>query len=156
MKTKHIVSVIVFSVLIAAIIIFIFSNSFASQEESAKQSGFFMELLRPVLNGDGHLDEEQYSHLVRKLAHFTEFFALGLCLSGLNFTIYAAGYGLHVFMTMFASLFVACIDEYIQFFNDRGSMVQDVLIDFGGAFAAILIAMILSFILRKKLGFYRK
>ena len=75
MKKKETVRAVL-TVLIVLTLIFIFRNSTDSKEESSALSLYVKELVGPILElfvGKGKVTE----HLVRKLAHFTEFFALG-------------------------------------------------------------------------------
>ena len=75
MKKKETVRAVL-TVLIVLTLIFIFRNSTDSKEESSALSLYVKELVGPILEvfvGKGNVTE----HLVRKLAHFTEFFALG-------------------------------------------------------------------------------
>lgn len=66
--------------------------------------------------------------LIRKLAHFSEFAALGTLLSWLT-----AMLGRKRPLPLFLGLGAACIDETIQIFvPDRGPGLRDVAIDFGG------------------------
>lgn len=78
-------------------------------------------------------------HLVRKLAHFCEYAALGLDLS-LIFQLRKKTKLYDCCYLIFASCFVATIDEGIQLFSDgRGAQVQDVLLDTVGAITGIFI-----------------
>ena len=127
----------VLAVLILATLAFIFSNSMESIPESREKSDEFLKLLTPFLEffvGEGNVTE----YLVRKLAHFMEFFVLGAELSALCL--------LHrkpLLWAMFAGLLTALTDETIQIFYARGSQVQDVWLDF----SAVLVAGILAYLL---------
>lgn len=68
--------IIILSIVIAATLTVIWGHSFLSPEDSARESGYFFELLRPFVEffiGAGNFTEL----FVRKAAHFTEFFILG-------------------------------------------------------------------------------
>lgn len=91
---------------------FIFYNSLESKAESGARSGAVVEAIKPVLDPKGKISEEIFEHYVRKAAHMTEFGTLG--------------------MLMFGVLFVAALDEFVQSFTGRGSLVSDVLVDFAG------------------------
>ena len=140
MKKKETVRAVLM-VLIVLTLIFIFRNSTDSQEESSALSLYVKELVGPILEvfvGKGNVTE----HLVRKLAHFTEFFALGAEFSFLIINekkVSIAG----VSLILLAGLVSALSDETLQLFFDRGSSVMDVWLDFGGFCTAV--ALILLF-----------
>ena len=63
-------------VVIILTLAFIWGNSLLSREQSSDESAWVLQLVTPVLElfvGKGRVTE----HLVRKLAHFTEFALLG-------------------------------------------------------------------------------
>jgi VanZ family protein len=69
---------------------------------------------------------------VRKTAHFTEYFILGLIVCSALFSIELkgkAGLG----YILFICLFCGVIDEFNQSFINRTSLVSDILIDFTGS-----------------------
>ena len=72
MKKKRVLLLI----LIVLTLLFIWGNSLLSREQSSDESAWVMHLVTPLLEafvGKGNVTE----HLVRKLAHFTEFAMLG-------------------------------------------------------------------------------
>ncbi len=136
MKSKR---VIVFTVLIVALTAFIWSNSFMSREDSGALSGGIMLFLKNIVDPNGRIDPEFFHHIIRKAAHFTEFFALGAL-----YTFYRRSFCVRLkeklmLLPVFATLLTAVVDEFIQYFADRGSAVKDVVLDFSGALTAILI-----------------
>ena len=74
---------------------------------------------------------------LRKIAHFVEFFSLGL-LSSLSVIFLGASKILIAFSLISAPI-VALLDETVQIFSGRGSSVKDVWIDSLGFFAAALV-----------------
>ncbi len=127
-----------FRILIVLLLVFIFSNSFAGQAESARSSARVLQLVEPLLEllvGKGNVTQ----HLVRKLAHFVEFGALGLLL-GLH-------YKKPTSTTFLFALLVAMIDETIQIFTGRGSQIRDVWLDFAGAVTGMAAAVMLLWLL---------
>ena len=126
---------------------FIFFNSLQVQEESAQASGFFTAIAMRMLGivGLGDIDMETLSHIVRKIAHFAEFFIQGVLL--LLFAVcITQKYRTAVVHVLFAGLLTACCDEFIQLFIDgRGSSVGDVFIDFGGTVCAVILILALFF-----------
>ena len=118
------------TVLIILTLALIWGHSLLGREASSEESGFVMELLEPVLEmvvGEGNVTE----FLVRKLAHFTEFFVLGL--EVLTFFAYRKPLFPQAFLLALThGFFAAFLDETIQIFSGRGPMIQDVWLDVSG------------------------
>ena len=120
---------------------FIWGHSLMSREVSSEESGFVMQLLTPLLElfvGKGNVTE----HLVRKLAHFSEFALLGaeLCL---YFTGKRKRKSAGLLLALAHGLFAAFFDETLQIFSGRGPMIQDVWIDFAGVITGALCILVL-------------
>ena len=97
-----------------------------------------MELLTPLLDvyvGKGNVTE----HLVRKLAHFCEFFVYGIELQ-LFFALSKSRKNAFL-LALSHGLFTALVDETIQIFSGRGPMIQDVWLDFSGMAVGALITI---------------
>jgi VanZ family protein len=109
----------------------IWGNSLLGKEESASLSGGITAWLNSI--GIPVTD-----HFVRKTAHFCEFGLLG-CELMLLFWLRSGLHMQNCCNAAFASLLAAVTDETIQLFSGRGSQVQDVVLDFGGALAGILL-----------------
>ena len=117
--------------LLLFLLAFIWGQSAMSRAVSRAESeavGSFLAPLLELLVGRGNVTD----HLVRKLAHFCEYAALGAVLAMLlRFTE-----GRSLFFGSYAALCgmaVAVVDESIQLLADgRGAQVQDVLLDTGG------------------------
>ena len=141
------IDIAVYVALILGIVLtlgFIFGNSLKGPAESMEQSNTVVEIIRPIIDPHGKMSDDEISHLVRKSGHFIEYMILGgecallayyvkrrLTLAG---AVCAAG----------GCLLSADIDEYIQSFTGRGSMVSDVLLDFLGAVTGIAIGFAVS------------
>lgn len=137
---------IAFTVGLAWTVVFIFRNSLEIAEVSSARSQQIMETLNRGLGllGLGPLSE----HIVRKLAHFSEFALLGfwfmLCLR-----VYTRRFVRHVGWPLFFGLFVANVDELIQLYvPGRSSSVRDVMIDFLGVLAGLFAALLLLLLVR--------
>lgn len=133
---KRIICCLVWVVTLATII-FIFSNSCKSQSVSQAQSGRFLSLVKPLLAffvGEEHVT----IHLVRKLAHFSEFGLLG-AEGGLLLWLYAKKDKKSMAHTTAALFATAFLDETIQIFTGRGPMIQDVWLDFAGGVCGLLL-----------------
>lgn len=123
----------IYSMLSLAILCFIFSQSILSREDSGALSGRILALLKPLLDPQNRIDEDLLHLIIRKTAHFTEFAALGLCVTGAT-----SAYGVirkrrYVALPLLITLVCAVCDEFLQYFTGRGSMVTDVVLDFAGA-----------------------
>ncbi len=120
--------------------IFIFSNSLKVGTESAKQSGFFADILENALDSFGfHPEYDTISFIIRKGAHFTEYLILS-ALAGLSIYFFARN-GLYVFFAPLYAFGVAVCDEFIVqgMTEGRSPQWKDVFIDFSGALTAALI-----------------
>ncbi len=112
---------------------FIWGNSLLPGEVSGAFSDWVKNLLQFLFSQDP--SEDSGGGLLRKLAHFTEFAALGFLLSW-RFGMLRKGY-LPAFLCGAAA---ACIDETIQMFvPERGPGILDVLLDCSGVLTGMLI-----------------
>ena len=140
-----------FLALTVIITCFIFYNSLKNSEESNKASDVIEEIVEPIVEDIVGEEEFDTEYFVRKGAHITEFFILGLMVfNALTSAVRDKrnlpcifGYGL------FYVLAVAVTDEFIQSFSDRTSSVIDVLIDFSGASAGFAVATLVGLMVVK-------
>lgn len=142
MKKRSIICAFIFAV----ITVFIFKNSAKSALESSEQSGFFVDF---VINNISFIfkSTDMATTIIRKLAHFTEFFIQGAALCG---CIFSEKFNKNFIYVLFTGLLTACIDEYIQlFFEGRGSQVSDIFIDFSGTLLSVLVFMLLWYFIKK-------
>ena len=146
--------VIIFALLLVIIIGFIWGNSMKTVEQSSAQSTSIVDLLRPLLDPYGKLDRSEFHNLVRKLAHLVEFGVLGLLAVGFSASLGDYLEKRFVSLPILVVLLVAVIDEYIQYFTGRGSLVTDVVLDFSGALlgmgAVVLLLWAMKWIKRRK------
>ena len=134
-------------VVIILTLAFIWGNSLLSREQSSDESAWVLQLVTPVLElfvGKGRVTE----HLVRKLAHFTEFALLGFELFFWFVPLRQTGRK-PLFLAMAHGLFAALADETIQLFSARGAQLQDVWLDFAGVTAGAVLALIITALFRK-------
>lgn len=145
MNRKRIGTVLLLLAILAALA-FIWGNSLESAVESSLKSGRVRELIEPLMEllvGQGNVTD----HMVRKLAHLTEFAVLGALLLLLT----AAAFRVRlqsVLNCQFFLLLAALTDETIQLFTGRGSQVRDVWLDFAGGTAGLLAMLLLLWLLR--------
>ena len=145
-KKRRVLSTVLICLGIATVA-FIWGNSMLGSKASSNVSNSVLDALEPIIRRFGIVSENDL--LLRKLAHFTEFAALGAELLFL-----AAVNGKSGFQTAsncaFASLLVALTDETIQLISGRNSQVLDVLLDFSGALTGILIAWLICRLIKKR------
>jgi VanZ family protein len=140
MKQKNKKAITILSIIILATLAFIWIHSCIDREDSSMESGFVYDLLCPFFElfmGKGNVTE----HFIRKLAHFTEFFGLGLELMlFMRLEFLKVKPVLPVNAWVFGT-FCALIDETIQLFSERGPAVQDVWLDSAGCLTGVLIML---------------
>ncbi len=125
--------------------IFIFSNSLRDGEESAKQSGAIVELVKPPVEQllpavKVEPTEHNIAVFVRKAAHFLEFALLGClcCFAARRFTEKKRWF---LTVPLGYAVLTAFADEGIQLFSEgRAGKLTDVLIDSAGALTGLLFA----------------
>ena len=130
------------------LLIFIWGNSFLPGEISAAFSQWVKDLLSKLFPGVG---PDGAGHgLLRKIAHFTEFAALGLCLGWLWGML--TNHFAHLLLpTLGCGFAVACMDETIQrFVPGRCGCFTDVLIDFSGVCLGVIVLSLSIRIYRKQ------
>lgn len=147
MKTKRKIFLVADIIIICLTLAFIWGNSMLSQVQSAGESeqvyGGIKELLDTVF-GVGVITEG----LIRKFAHFFEFFVLAVELN-LVFVILKDKRALGFIFSLLFGLFVAFFDETLQIFSGRGALITDVILDFS-AVVLVTAVFILIYIIRKK------
>lgn len=130
-------------VLLALLLAFIWLHSMMPAEESQRVGQFLTPFLE-LLVGEGNVTD----HLVRKLAHFCEYGALGILAGALLLVKKESG----IFRWSYAllcALAVAVIDESIQLLADgRGAQVQDVLLDTAGSLTGLLAVWLIAVLVR--------
>lgn len=130
-----------FSLILSILLItFIWTNSLLPAHLSSEQSGFVVNLLHPVLTWIGiSMEKDVLSLVIRKLAHFTQFFFLGITL-----TVYLFKSNKPLFFALWIGFMVACIDEFIQLFVDgRNGSLIDVMIDTAGLLTGFIFVYVL-------------
>ena len=140
--------IIAFALLVLLIVGFIWGNSLMPAEISHSFSQWVKDLLARFLSGDTPTKPEG-GGLLRKLAHFTEFTALGLCLAWRGGMM-----GKNPGKTFLSGVTAAAVDETIQrFVPGRNSSALDVLLDSSGVLTGMLL-IYLGYTLRKRENHY--
>lgn len=123
---------------------FIWGNSLLPAEKSQALSDWVQELLTGIRS-----DAPSAPHgsgLLRKIAHFTEYSALGMCLAWL-FGMLQKG----KLLPFLCGAAAACIDETIQcFVPDRGPGILDVGLDCCGVLTGMILLYLGHTYLTKK------
>ena len=139
---------VICSILVALLLIFIWGNSCMTGESSGRFSAWVGAILSTVFP---FFDpESQIGHFIlRKIGHFSEFAALGLCLSWLYGMLMQKKW-LMWSLPLISGIAAAAIDETIQIFTPgRHSSIVDVCIDSSGALTGILVLHLCWLILRR-------
>ena len=129
-------------VLLGLNLAFIWGNSLMTAEVSRAFSTFVQNVLAGLFPVTGPDESVDGHHLLRKLAHFSEFACLGILLSWLTRMLRQVKWELYVF-PLCAGALVAAVDETIQIFvPERGPHIFDVGIDtLGVATGIVLISL---------------
>ena len=146
-KNKKALYLILF--LIVALTAFIWYNSTVNKSDSGELSQSIAAKALGIFNIEDQKIIEQANHIIRKIAHFTEFFVLGLfyCLVCVFQKSKATS---TIFFPMFCTMSTAVIDEFIQSFSDRGPALSDVLLDFSGALSGILAVIFIRRMMKRR------
>ncbi len=130
------------------ILIFGFSSRAAdlSAGDSERAGRVIAELLVPGFERWPSEKQEDFvsviDHPVRKLAHLAEYTVLGILLMGF-FTDFRRKPGKWIRHAWIAGTVYAVTDEFHQLFvQGRSGQVSDVILDSGGVFAGILLALL--------------
>lgn len=148
MKRQYFLKIF-FTFLTLGFIIFIFSNSLFPGPESSEKSRAVMQTINRFLSAFGLGPVTEY--FIRKLAHFTEYFALGVLLTA-TVRMYDTKPFRLIFTELFILLSVPVLDEFLQtLIPARNGDVRDVLLDFSGGLlaTALCLAAMLLFDLHK-------
>ena len=134
--------------ILVLLLLFIWGNSCLPVSISAQESGKVLELLRPFL--ELFMREGELSHnLVRKLAHVTEFAALGVVIA----LLLLGGKAItkrRISLAFVFGLTTAFLDESIQMFSGRGDQIRDVWIDLFGVLLGVSFVLLLLWLRRSR------
>ena len=129
-------------------IVVIFSFSLQSGDESGKLSGGIVAWVVSLFFPEDFAHIELVHFLVRKAAHFTEYFILGGLLS---LTIREAKWNRVMLAPWVMGTLVACCDETIQLFSEgRAGQITDVMLDSFGVLTGCAVLALGVMILSRK------
>lgn len=129
---------------------FIFSNSLSDGETSGGLSAALTLRIYPLFEWMHlPLSFSAVHHLIRKLAHFSEFFLLSVFSQlAQHFSPLPLKDNTVLLILM---ILIPSVDETIQLFvPGRAGMIQDVLLDMSGFALAWLFGMILCYLIQKR------
>ena len=139
---------IILSLLTVFLIAVIFLHSAKTGNESVRDSDKFLLIPDSIMSLFGvEASRDLSSYIVRKTAHFLEYFALSLLISSLIYTL--TDDPKRIGFALPNSLFISIIDEFVIQASTfgRSPEFKDVLIDFVGAITA---CALLTLVIRSK------
>ena len=140
---------ILLTALTAATVTFIFCHSAVDAEVSTEQSDAAMGWIDGILRCFG-IEAEMSELVIRKLAHFIEYFVLGILLS-LTAYAYVRRRGRMLLIALPAGLAIAVIDELIQLGSEgRACEVRDMLLDYCAVLTASLMIMLILYLTARR------
>lgn len=127
----------------------IFTFSLQSGDESGKLSGGIVAWVVELLFPEDFAHVEFVHFLIRKAAHFTEYFILGVLMS---LTVREAKWSRSLLKAWALGTCVACCDETIQLFSDgRAGQITDVMLDSSGVLTGcVILALGVGYLARKR------
>lgn len=158
LKKKKIITVILLIMLLAVYaMIFSFSadNGEASSDISTKVTKWLVQVYSRIINGPGEAGaavpaaNDALEGLIRKLAHFAEYMAVGFLSCGI-IIMWVRKTSKSFIIVVIQLVISAGFDEIHQYFvPGRNSSVRDVMIDTAGGIAGMLIILCLKGISEK-------
>lgn len=128
---------------IAATLVFIYAQSFKTPEQSTAESDkvgdIIAEIIPPETKPGAFIQTN-----IRKLAHFSEFFMLGIEIA--LYVLIFERTRIKVALLYPLGIILAVFDETVQIFTKRGPEIKDVWIDFLGYATGSLILTAVFFL----------
>ncbi|MHB1153395.1 MAG: VanZ family protein [Eubacteriales bacterium] len=135
--------IIILFILLIFNVSFIWLNSFLTSEISNNASAKIAEITQPIIDPYYNIPKDIFIDYIRKSAHFTEFFILGVVITVIHIIIKKT----RITTVLFILLSIAVIDEFIQSFSDRTANVKDIILDYCGAILGFITVIITYFTL---------
>ena len=140
---------IIMFVLTASVISFEFIHSSMHSVEQAQKSEIFIYFVTVILKFFG-IDPNLSDHIIRKIAHFTEYTVLGALLCSCAYSFDRIKPIKFVPYTVSIGLFTCFVDETIQLgIEGRSGQVSDMWIDFFGVLLGTAVMLVAFWIYRK-------
>lgn len=111
-----------------------------STEQSSKVGEIIEEIIPPETPPGAYIQKN-----LRKLAHFTEFFFLGLWCALFVLLYHRRRWAFSAFMPF--GVMIALLDETVQIFSKRGPSVKDIWIDTLGYTVAATLSLLVFFVI---------
>ena len=140
MPKQHKQHKLLFPILSFLWVIVILSFSLQDGSRSSLQSGVITTTIQSLLSNIGiDIERQLLSFLIRKTAHFTEFFILGVLVKQSSFDLVNN-------LPVYLACFVPILDEMVQsFVPGRAMAISDMIIDLTGIiFGMIIYAFIVK------------
>jgi len=135
-------------IMILATLSFIWSNSAKNADISSGDSEQIVDIVKPVIDPGNRISRDDFTHFIRKAAHFGEFALLGfeICLLMLTFEKKS----LTLPISVLGVILSAAADELIQLGSPgRAAAFTDVLIDTAGGLCGALFSMLLITVIKR-------
>ncbi len=137
--------IIIFT-LTALMICYAFYHSAMPAYASAEESEGVLSFVTDFFNNFG-ISVELTDHIIRKTAHFIEYFIIGGLLLSCAYSFDRFKTYRFMVQVLFFGLLTAVIDETIQLFSDgRSGQISDVWLDFSGVITGAGIMLLFYFI----------
>ena len=147
MKNKRLILRWLSIILLVLAVALIWGNSMKEGSESLEDSGAVKGFIEEFFSALG-IDLEVAELLIRKTAHFAEYFALGLLAL---FAAWQNGLPQKPILSGAFCVLTAIVDEIIQsFVPGRNGNALDLLIDSAGAICAVAAVILILFVKKRK------
>lgn len=134
---------VIYLFLSLSVMVFIFGNSMMDAVDSNSESKFLTAFVQYILALLGfQVPLAELHHVIRKCAHFTEF-ALQSFFVAKTLAAFRVRRQTWLAYALLIGLLTAVVDENIQLYSiGRSGQVTDILLDFSGTVAGIIMAML--------------
>lgn len=127
---------------------FIWLHSLMPATISAQESGNVLSIAEMLLRAL-NLNPQLNDFIIRKAAHFSEFFALSIMVTS-SFKLYYGSIKKYVFHILFTLLMIPVADESLQYLSPgRSAQVSDILLDFSGCITGMLLTCAATLLIHK-------
>lgn len=125
----------VWHVVLAGYVLFIYFNSLTPASVSSQESSFVLELVRGLFDKAGISALWLTEHIIRKTAHFCEYTLLGILLTQSMNQIQCLK-KVRILLQLQLSMAIPFVDETLQLFTaGRSGQLSDVWLDMSGVLA---------------------